>query len=80
MQGLKSMLDPLFALGTARVALVEFDSQVELARNFTKDATLVEDDLRNLQPGDGGATILDAVEYSVNLSRKSRTSACACCS
>ena len=70
MQGLKSMLDPLFSLGTARVAVVEFDSQVELTRNFTKDARLVEDDLRNLQAGDGGATILDAVEYSVNLLKK----------
>ena len=70
MQGLKSMLDPLFSLGTARVAVVEFDSQVELARNFTKDATLVEDDLGNLQPGDGGATILDAIDYSVNLLKK----------
>jgi VWFA-related protein len=67
MRGLKSMLDPLFSLGTARVALVEFDSQVNLTRNFTKDASLVEDDLTNLQPGDGGATILDAVRYSVNL-------------
>jgi VWFA-related protein len=67
MQGLKSMLDPLFSLGAARVALVEFDSQVNLTRNFTRDATLVEDDLTNLQPGDGGATILDAVRYSVNL-------------
>ena len=36
MQGLKSMLDPLFALGTARVAVVEFDSQVEVTRNFTR--------------------------------------------
>jgi len=67
MQGLKSMLDPLFSMGTARVAVVEFDSQVELTRDFTKDASLVEDDLTNLQPGDGGATILDAVRYSVNL-------------
>jgi len=67
MQGLKSMLDPLFSLGTARVAVVEFDSQVELTRDFTKDETMVDDDLRNLQPGDGGATILDAVRYSVNL-------------
>jgi VWFA-related protein len=70
MQGLKSMLEPLFAMGTARVAVVEFDSQVELTRNFTKDATLVHDDLTNLQPGDGGATILDAVDYSVNLLKK----------
>lgn len=70
MQGLKSMLDPLFTLGTARVAVVEFDSQVDLTRNFTKDATLVEDDLRNLQRGDDGATILDAVDYSVKLLQK----------
>ena len=70
MQGLKSMLDPLFALGTARVAVVEFDSQVEITRNFTRDAALVEDDLRNLQQGDDGVTILDAVEYSVNLLKK----------
>jgi VWFA-related protein len=70
MQGLKSMLEPLFALGTARVALVEFDSQVDLTRNFTKDASLVADDLSNLQPGDGGAKILDAVQYSVSLLMK----------
>jgi VWFA-related protein len=67
MQGLRTMLDPLFTLGTARVALVEFDSQVDLTRNFTKDATLVEDDLRNLQPGDDGVKILDAIDYSVTL-------------
>ena len=67
MRGLKSMLDPLFTMGTARVAVVEFDSHVNLTRNFTSDATLVEDDLTNLQPGDGGATILDAVRYSVDL-------------
>jgi len=67
MRGLKSMLDPLFALGTARVAVVEFDSQVEITRNFTRDATLVEDDLRNLQPGGGGAAILDAIDSSINL-------------
>src|SRR6202162_4879505 len=37
MQGLKSMLDPLFSLGTARVAVVEFDSKVQLTTDFTKD-------------------------------------------
>jgi VWFA-related protein len=67
MQGLKSMLDPLFTLGTARVAVVEFDSQVNLTRNFTRDENLVSADLANLQPGDDGAAILDAVAYSVNL-------------
>jgi VWFA-related protein len=67
MQGLKSMLDPLFTLGTARVAVVEFDSQVEVTRSFTKDASLVDTDLTNLQPGDGGAVIMDAIDASVDL-------------
>ncbi|PYX48804.1 MAG: hypothetical protein DMG79_10860 [Acidobacteria bacterium] len=69
-QGLNSMLDPLFTLGTARVAVVELDSQVDLTRNFTRDASLVEADLKNLQAGDEGAAILDAIDYSVTLLKK----------
>jgi VWFA-related protein len=69
MQGLKTMLEPLFEQGTARVALVEFDSQIDLTRNFTRDGSLIRDDLTNLQAGDGGAVILDAVSYSVKLLR-----------
>ena len=49
------MLDPLFALGTARVAIVEFDSQVELTRDFTRDESLIDADLTNIQAGDNGA-------------------------
>ncbi len=67
MKGLRTMLEPLFGIGTARVALVEFDSQVDLTRNFTKDSSLIDADLKNLQAGNGGAAILDAVEYSVGL-------------
>jgi len=67
MQGLNSMLDPLFSMGTARVALVEFDSKVELVRNFTKDASLIAADLKNLQPGDEGAATLDAISLSADL-------------
>lgn len=67
MQGLNTMLDPIFTPGTARVAVVEFDSQVQLASNFTKDPALIANDLKTLQPGDGGAATLDAIAYSVNL-------------
>jgi VWFA-related protein len=67
MQGLKTMLEPLFTPGTARVALVEFDSQVQLKINFTKDDALISDNLSALQPGDGGAATLDAIAYAVNL-------------
>jgi len=69
MQGLHTMLDPLFESGTARVALVEFDTKVELTRDFTNDENAVDSDLANLQPGDNGAAILDAVNYSVGLLR-----------
>jgi VWFA-related protein len=67
MQGLNSMLEPLFAQGAPRVALVEFDSQVNLTRDFTTDENLISADLSNLRPGDGKAAILDAVAYSVKM-------------
>ena len=67
MQGLRSMLSPLFVSGTCRIAIVEFDSHVDLARNFTGDEALVDADLTNLQPGDDGAAILDAITYSIKL-------------
>jgi VWFA-related protein len=67
MQGLNTMLEPLFAQGTARVAVVEFDSAADITRNFTQDASLIAGDLKNLQPGDGGAAILDAVQVSVGM-------------
>ena len=67
MQGLRTMLSPLFATGAIRIALVEFDSHVNLTRNFSKDESQISADLTNLQPGDGGATILDAIIYSMKL-------------
>jgi VWFA-related protein len=67
MQGLKSMLDPLFAQGTARIALVEFDSQVNLAQDFTSDSSLISGGLDNLRQGNGKAAILDAVSYSIKM-------------
>ncbi len=67
MQGLKTMLDPLFGMGTARVAVVEFDSHVALTRRFSSDESLIDADLSNLQQGDSGAAILDAIAYSIDL-------------
>ena len=67
MQGLKSMLSPLFATGKARVALVEFDSKVELTRNFTPAERHIDADLSNFPQGDDGSAILDAIAYSIVL-------------
>lgn len=65
--GLRTMIGPLFAQGTARVAVVEFDSSIHLIRNFSKDESLIDADLSNLQRGDDGAIILDAIQYSIDL-------------
>lgn len=70
MQGLRSMVSPIFVSGTSRLAIVEFDSRVDLVRNFTSDEALVDADLSNLQQGDDGAAILDAITESIKLLRE----------
>lgn len=67
MRGLRTMLGPLFASGISRVAVVEFDSRVDVRRDFTDEEALVDAELTNLQPGDNGAAILDAVSESIKL-------------
>lgn len=67
MRGLPAMLEPVLSQPDTRTALVFFDSKLTLARDFTNRAALIEGDLKNLQAGDNGAAILDAVAYSVKL-------------
>jgi VWFA-related protein len=66
-RALATMLEPLFASGRTKVALVEFDSGVKTVRDFTGNFNLIEDDLEKLQPGDNGAAILDAAFLSEKL-------------
>jgi VWFA-related protein len=66
-QGLNSMLEPIVSQGHAKVAVVTFDSQVQGIHDFTGNADRITQDLKDLQAGDGGAAILDAVDYSVKL-------------
>jgi len=70
MQGLRTMLGPVFAMGTARVAIVEFDGHVRLARNFSSDESRIDADLAHLEAGGNGASILDAILYSIDLLKK----------
>jgi len=52
-----------------RVAVVSFDSTPRLQQNFTDKMPKVQNAMRNLTPGDKGAAILDALNYSVDLLR-----------
>jgi VWFA-related protein len=70
MRGIGPMLTPVFDQLRSRVALVEFDSTVRLVEDFSEDEALIYADLKNLEPGDNGAAIRDAVDFSVRLLEK----------
>lgn len=70
MRTLSTMLDPILSRGQVQVAVVRFDSHVEIVRDFTSDPDLIQRALNNLQGGDHGAAILDVVDYSVKLLKK----------
>ncbi len=70
MRGVGPMLIPVFNQLRSRVALVEFDSHVNLVENFSDDETSINEDLKRLQAGDNGAAIRDAVAFSVSLLEK----------
>jgi len=67
MKGLSSMIRPVLDQARTRAAIVEFDSGIQLAQDFTGNQDAIESTLKDLQPGDNGAAMLDAVKYSVNL-------------
>jgi VWFA-related protein len=64
---LAPLLDLFLGDGHSEVALVTFDSKPQTAVGFTGDSDAIGRALRRLEPGDGGAAILDTVGYSVQL-------------
>ena len=69
-RALGSILDPILRLPQTEAALLVFDSGLELVQDFTSDASAFQAGLQELEPGDKGAAILDAVQYSVKLLNK----------
>jgi VWFA-related protein len=68
--GLASMLDPVLSNPDNEAAVLFFDSKLNLAQDFTNNSDQIENDLKTLPPGDGGAAILDAIAYSARLLAK----------
>lgn len=66
-KGLATMLDELTGESPRQVAMVTFDSLPEEASDFTDNVDDLKQDLTHPSPGDGGAAILDAVNYGVGL-------------
>ncbi len=64
---LAPLIDLFLGDGMSEAALVSFDSKPRLEVSFTKDADRLGHELRRMEPGDGGAAILDTVGYAVKL-------------
>lgn len=61
------LLDVFLTDPRSRAALVGFDSEPHLLEDYTNNGDQINSDLKRLQPGDGGAAILDTVNYAVTL-------------
>ncbi len=64
---LAPLLNLFLGDGNGEVTLLEFDSQLEFRENWTKDTDLLQSDLERLEPGDGGAAVLDAAGDAIDL-------------
>jgi VWFA-related protein len=64
---LAPLIDLFLGDGSSEAAFVSFDSKPQLVVPFTKDGDRLGHELKRLEPGDGGAAILDTVGFSVKL-------------
>jgi VWFA-related protein len=68
------LLDSMVGAVPHHVAVVGFDSEPHVEAEFTPDLNNVAGVMANLQPGNGGAAILDSLSFAVDLLRKQPTS------
>jgi VWFA-related protein len=61
------LLDLFLSDTRSRAALVGFDSQPHLIRDYTHSGEDLNESLKHMEPGDGGDAILDTVSYAVDL-------------
>ncbi len=69
-RGLDAVLDALIGNVTHRVAVIAFDSGPHLAQDFAPHTDTAAATVSNLQPGDPGVAILDAVQFGIDLLSK----------
>ncbi len=64
---LAPLIDLFLGDGSSEAAFVSFDSKPQLVVPFTRDGDRLGHELRRMEPGDGGAAILDTVGFAVKL-------------
>ena len=61
------LLDLFLTDPKSEAALMGFDSKPHLIRDYTHSGEAIDDALNHLEPGDGGAAILDTISSAVDL-------------
>jgi VWFA-related protein len=61
------LLDLFLTDSRSQAALMGFDSKPHLIRDYAHSSEVINDALNHLEPGDGGAAILDTVSSAVDL-------------
>ncbi len=67
---LGAVLDAVIGSVPHRVAVISFDSRPHVELNFTTNTDVAAKRIANLDPGDSGAVILDALNFGITLLRK----------
>jgi VWFA-related protein len=68
--GLDPILEAVIGAVPHKVAVVSFDSRPQTVQRFTGDTELAANALSNLEDGDRGAAVLDALSYGIDLLRE----------
>jgi VWFA-related protein len=64
---LAPLLDTFLSDDKSQAALVGFDSQPHLMKDFTHSSDDLNESLKSMEPGDGGDAIMDTISYAVDL-------------
>lgn len=70
LHGIGVMLETFLNVPGSEMALVSFDSAVKLRQDFSRDTSAVTRALDTLPGGDSGGSVLDAVQFSLNLLKR----------
>lgn len=62
-----SMIEPLIIGERGEAAVLAFDSRLRMVQPFTSDPHVLTKALKQIQPGDSGSRMIDAVAHSVRL-------------
>lgn len=64
---LAPLLDTFLSDDRSQAALVGFDSEPHLVKDFTHSSDELNDGIQHMEPGDGGDAIMDTISYAVDL-------------